>query len=232
MCWGLEARRPLPKLPRVEPRPEGSHAYDMPRISRNRFGLTIDAGDSVILHLSYKTDLGPVMFIDIACSTCGEQSRIGTADEPHVSRCRRCGRSFDRDSNADERSRFDEMAIEDAVIAWLAHSPHEPATESADVDTCFACGFEGSMPHDSERGVTICPACWAVRRDVPEASQLVVDCPQCGQPIDVYERDRGKTTVCPHCKYFLGCVLLSDKRRFGQLRFLGFKLSQKPKATT
>ena len=172
------------------------------------------------------------MFIDIICSTCGEHSRIWTADEHHAPRCPRCGRFFDRDSRADDQSRTEDLAVEDAVIAWLAQSSREPATESAEVDTCFSCGFEGSMPCDSERGIRICPACWAVRRDVPEESPHVVDCPQCGQPIDVYERDRGKTTVCPHCKYFLGCVLPSDKRRFGQRRFLGFKLSQQENANS
>jgi hypothetical protein len=87
------------------------------------------------------------------------------------------------------------------------------------------------MPYDPERGVTICPSCWAVKRDVHEESAHVVDCPQCLQSINVFERDRGKTTVCPHCKYFLGCVLQADKRRFGERRFLGLKLSQREKST-
>jgi uncharacterized paraquat-inducible protein A len=171
------------------------------------------------------------MFIDITCSTCGENSRICTADEPGIRRCPRCGRSLERDSTSRDAARWEDLAIDDAVIGWIVRSPGEPTTESADVDTCFSCGYEGSMPYDSERGIAICPACWAVRRDVPVEVPLVVDCPQCGQPINVFERDRGKTTVCPHCKYFLGCVLQSAKRRFGERRFLGFRLSQREKTT-
>ena len=171
------------------------------------------------------------MFIDITCSTCGEKSRVPTADDRDMLRCPECGRSYEGDSSKDDRSRWKDLAIDDAVLGWIARSSREPITESSDVDTCFSCGFEGSMPCDSERGIRICPACWAVRRDVPEERPHIVDCPQCGRPIDVFERDRGKTTVCPHCKYFLGCVLRSDKRRFGERRFLGLKLRQKEKAT-
>jgi hypothetical protein len=88
------------------------------------------------------------------------------------------------------------------------------------------------MPYDPEQRITICPACWAVKRDVPEESPHVIDCPQCLQPINVFERDRGKTTVCPHCKYFLGCVLRSDKGYYGDRRFLGLKLGHREKATS
>jgi rubredoxin len=171
--------------------------------------------------------VGQFMFVDITCSTCGENSRILAADKHKILRCAGCGRSFERDCSSYDQTRCDDLAIDDEVIGWIVRSPGEPPTESADVDTCFSCGYEGSMPYDSERGIAICPACGAVRRDVPEEIPVVVDCPQCGQPIDVFERDRGKTTVCPHCKYFLGCVLQSAKRRFGERRFLGFRLSQR-----
>ena len=46
-------------------------------------------------------------------------------------------------------------------------------------------------------------------------------CPNCGKAIDLRENDRGKTTICPNCKYFLGCVLPSPKhvyRRHGVRR--------------
>ena len=36
----------------------------------------------------------------------------------------------------------------------------------------------------------------------------------------MHESDRGKTIVCPDCNYFLGCVLLPEKRRFNALPFL------------
>jgi predicted RNA-binding Zn-ribbon protein involved in translation (DUF1610 family) len=171
------------------------------------------------------------MFIDITCSTCGENSRIRAADKREIFRCPGCGRSFEPDSNSSDPCRWDDLAIDDAVVGWIVRSPGEPTTEPAEVDACFSCGYEGSMPYDSEHGIAICPACSAVRRDVPEEIPVVVDCPQCGQPIDVFERDRGKTTVCPHCKYFLGCVLQSAKRRFAERRFLGFRLSQREKTT-
>ena len=94
------------------------------------------------------------MFIDITCSTCGEKSRVATADERDMLRCPECGRSYDGDSSEDDRSRWKDLAIDDAVLG-----------------------------------------------------------------------------CCPHCKYFLGCVLRPDKRWFGERRFLGLKLSQREKAT-
>jgi len=54
----------------------------------------------------------------------------------------------------------------------------------------------------------------------PDRGQHAVDCPNCRQPIEVHEKDRGKTIVCPQCNYFLGCVLRSEKRRYGARRFL------------
>ena len=171
------------------------------------------------------------MFSDITCSNCGEPSRIRTADEREIRRCPNCGRSFERDFSTYDASRSEDLAIDDAVVAWLARSSSEPTAESADFDTCFSCGYQGFMTCDPQSEITVCPACWAVKLRLPEEAQHVVDCPQCGQPISVYERDRGKTTVCPLCKYFLGCVLQSPKRRFDVRRFLGLKLGHRQKLT-
>ena len=77
------------------------------------------------------------------------------------------------------------------------------------------------MQYDSERGDTICPACLAIYRTRPESvRRRLMDCPNCQKPIELHESDRGKTIVCSECNYFLGCVLLPEKRRFVALPFL------------
>jgi ssDNA-binding Zn-finger/Zn-ribbon topoisomerase 1 len=54
----------------------------------------------------------------------------------------------------------------------------------------------------------------------PRPVEQLLDCPNCTGTIKLYESDRGKTIVCSDCHYFLGCVLLPEKRRFEALPFL------------
>ena len=87
-----------------------------------------------------------------------------------------------------------------STTPWFpgCHSRRTHRTPKTDgVATCISCGFEGLMQYDSDRGDTICPACLTVSRSRPERGQQIVDCPNCRQPIEVHEKDRGKTIVCP-----------------------------------
>jgi uncharacterized paraquat-inducible protein A len=56
--------------------------------------------------------------------------------------------------------------------------------------------LDGSLPRLS-----------GVPRGIPDlAGGRIVHCPDCGLAFCITERGRDKTTICPRCKYFLGCV--------------------------
>ena len=157
------------------------------------------------------------------CANCGDHGWV-LSDEPTVAFCLRCGHRLEYESAGPEWSPFDGPAIDDAVAFWMSQPPIEPVPETHAVASCASCGWEGLMPYDSARGDTICPACLAVYRTRPEPAQQLINCPNCQEPIQMHENDRGKTIVCPACNYFLGCVLLPEKRRFNALPFLNVLL--------
>jgi hypothetical protein len=82
---------------------------------------------------------------------------------------------------------------------------------------------------DPERAVAAANACFAVSWTGRRPVQQFVNCPNCERKIEVYESDRGKTIICSDCQYFLGCVLLPEKRRFEALPFLNTLLGPEKK---
>jgi hypothetical protein len=154
------------------------------------------------------------------CLNCGEHGWILSDELTVAILCLRCGNRLELESAEIEWSPREESAIEEAVASWVSQPPHAPAAQPVAVESCVYCGFEGLMDYDSRRGDTICPACLAVYRTKAESPRQLIDCPNCQAPIEVHDSDRGKTIVCPGCNYFLGCVLLPEKRRFVALPFL------------
>jgi uncharacterized paraquat-inducible protein A len=154
------------------------------------------------------------------CPNCGEHGWI-VSDEPTVApRCLRCSHRLEVELAEIEWPLREESNMEDAVVSWVSEPPDMPMAQAVEVASCVYCGFEGLMQYESPQGDTICPACLAVYRTKPEPPRQLIDCPNCQAPIELHERDRGKTIVCPGCNYFLGCVLLPEKRRFVALPFL------------
>jgi DNA-directed RNA polymerase subunit RPC12/RpoP len=156
----------------------------------------------------------------LRCPNCGEHGFI-LSDEPTVAAlCLRCSHRLEIEPDAFEVCPRDSSAIEDAVVSWLSQPPNQSERKIDDVSRCASCGFEGLMQCFSPRGDTFCPTCMAIYRARPEPVKQLIDCPNCSRPIEVHERERGKTIVCPDCNYFLGCVLPPEKRRFAALPFL------------
>jgi hypothetical protein len=154
------------------------------------------------------------------CPSCGEHGGILAEDGSGVPRCPRCGQRLLIEPLAAEEPPIESRAIDDAVVSWVSQVSKAHPVKRDEVATCNSCGFEGLMEYDSDRGDKICPACLSVFRSKPALSRHALECPNCHEPIEVYERDRGKTIVCAACNYFVGCVLRSEKRRFGTFQFL------------
>jgi hypothetical protein len=154
------------------------------------------------------------MRLQINCSACGLVGTVLVEEEPEIPRCPRCGGPLAVESVPTETSAAHRGAIDDEIVSWLSRSA--PASErSTDVDlACSSCGFAGLMPFDSARGDTICPACLAVYRTKPISDHRAVTCPACGLSVEVSDRDRGKTILCPDCRYFLGCVIPAEKHAY------------------
>ena len=153
------------------------------------------------------------------CANCGERGWI-MSDLPAVApRCLRCRHRLEVEPAAIDRS-GESSATDESIISWLSQPPPVPVPRRDPLATCAFCGFEGLLQSCSPKGDTFCPTCLAIYRAKPEPVQQRLDCPNCGQPIEIHESDRGKTVVCLACNYFLGCVLRPEKRRFGTLPFL------------
>jgi hypothetical protein len=155
------------------------------------------------------------------CAECGWM----VADEPVLApQCLKCGHRVEFEPLANSGSPHTGSAVDDIVVSWLSQPQSQPSParspESDATARCASCGWDGLMPFESPRGDTICPSCLAVYRTKPVPVHQLVECPNCTRPIEVYESDRGKTIVCSECNYFLGCVLLPERRRFIALPFL------------
>ena len=146
------------------------------------------------------------MLLHLSCASCGEVFRILTEDPGNIPRCPRCGHRFDVNSSSDDEPIVERPRIDDIIVSWLSQSSDSSERDSAGDATCQWCGYAGMI-----RGDAVCPVCLEVNPAQTPPRPPTVDCPNCGQSIDLLENDRGKTTICPGCKYFLGCVLPAPK---------------------
>jgi ribosomal protein S27E len=164
------------------------------------------------------------MVCRLRCPSCGDQGWILTEGPPTVTRCLSCGHPLEIRPIANPTSPRATTAIDDLIVAWLSRSPAAPLPESEADARCPSCGLRGLVPFNSPRGDVVCPTCLTIVRrataPIQQPVQQIVECPNCTRPIEVYESDRGKTIVCSECNYFLGCVLLQERRRFVALPFL------------
>jgi uncharacterized paraquat-inducible protein A len=137
----------------------------------------------------------------MTCESCGEVDRILVENSGEIPRCPRCGQTYTAIAEADNKPFTGNSAIDDIVVSWLDRTPSASEPASAGEGICQSCGYAGMT-----RGQAICPACGALYRTPSPVVVPTVDCPNCGQAIELSANDRGKTTICPGCKYFLGCV--------------------------
>ncbi len=146
------------------------------------------------------------MQFELACESCDEVFFILAEELGNICFCPRCGRRCAAVDRANGEPFAGNPSIDDIVVSWLGQTPStcEPVTPG--VATCQSCGYPGMT-----RGQAICPACGADNRPRPPEVIGTVDCPNCGQAIELLANDRGKTTICPRCKYFLGCVNQASK---------------------
>jgi hypothetical protein len=162
----------------------------------------------------------PAMASRFQCPNCGDHGWILSDELTVAARCLRCSHRLEVEPMMFEGPLREESTIDQAVVSWVSEPSHVPMAQAVEVASCVYCGFEGLMQYDSPKGDMICPACLAVYRTKPEPPRQLIDCPNCQAPIELHESDRGKTIVCTGCNYFLGCVLLPEKRRFVALPFL------------
>jgi hypothetical protein len=146
------------------------------------------------------------MQLHLTCKWCGEVVRILGGDPGCIPQCPRCGQRFATISSSEREPIVESPRIDDSIVAWLTQSSDSSERASAGDGSCQFCGYAGMI-----RGDAICPVCQAVNPDQTPPGPPTVDCPNCGQAIPLVVNDRGKTTICPGCKYFLGCVLPAPK---------------------
>jgi hypothetical protein len=160
------------------------------------------------------------MLAGFRCPNCGAQGGILAEERSDIPRCPRCRTRLLLEPLREFGTTVVNRTIDDDVVLWVSQPTSGTIPKTDGLATCAACGFEGLMQYDSDRGDTICPACLTVTCARPERAKQVVNCPNCCEPIALHERDRGKTIVCKACNYFLGCVLRSEPRRTTTHRFL------------
>ena len=156
----------------------------------------------------------------LQCPNCGDHGWLISDESTVVPVCLRCGHRLDAERAESRPPSPETRAIDDDVVFWLSQRDTATTSSSEPMAKCSSCGFEGLTPCDSPKGDTICPSCFAVSWTRPRPFHQLVECPNCQGTIRVYASDRGKTIVCSNCHYFLGCVLLPEKRRFEALPFL------------
>ena len=154
----------------------------------------------------------------ISCPACGEKGRILTDNESDFPNCPLCGQALEAEPVYIATPACEEPTVSD-IVAWL--SEQDPAGgHGVGITTCSSCRIEQMALYESDRGELVCMVCLTLERGRHKASCTLVDCPDCREPLELYEVDRGKTVVCPHCHHFLGCLLHPEKRRFVALPFL------------
>lgn len=101
--------------------------------------------------------------------------------------------------------------------------PHVPGISGKSIEdkvlTCSVCGTENPLPDTLEKGMTIhcqgegCDQSWLVEDDKPNPPQrrkrqakvkapelIMINCPTCGQAIDVTDKPLASDIVCPACQ--------------------------------
>ena len=152
------------------------------------------------------------MQLRLTCASCGEVARILTEDLGDIPQCPGCGHRFNVNSLSDGEATVERPRIDDIIVSWLSQSLDSSERDSAGDATCQRCGYAGMF-----RGDAVCPVCREVNPVQTPSGPPIVDCPNCGKAIDLLENDRGKTIICPGCKYFLGCVLPAPKHVYRKL---------------
>jgi hypothetical protein len=153
------------------------------------------------------------MEFDLTCSTCRRLVRILTEDLGELPRCLECGGQLLFDSSKDCDSSGTTTALDEAILSWIDETTIDSEKPSEGDGTCQHCGYAGMI-----RGDNVCPVCREVNPLQTPPGPPTVDCPNCGEAIVLLHYERGKTIVCPGCKYFLGCVILPTERAGGKAR--------------
>jgi uncharacterized paraquat-inducible protein A len=152
------------------------------------------------------------MRLDLICASCGEAVRILADDRGGFALCPSCGHRFGVVWASDSDPIAARPRIDDDIVSWLTQSSDSSVPDSAGDATCQSCGYAGMI-----RGDAVCPVCRAVNVAQASPAPPTVDCPNCGKAIALIESDRGKTTICPSCKYFLGCIQPGPKHVYRKL---------------
>jgi hypothetical protein len=144
-------------------------------------------------------------------------------DDAEIPNCPRCGRSVTIErSSAQQIVALDQPTAagavdDDSIVSWLAGAASSPPARSDGDAECPACGYQGLMAFDPERADLICPACLEDYPTKPAPARAEHRCPHCGRAIEIGEEHRGRTIICSGCKYFLGCLLPTEKRKHWQM---------------
>jgi hypothetical protein len=157
------------------------------------------------------------MPINVVCPACGDHGTLLVDDSSAVPHCPVCGQPFAIVSLDAEAC----PAADDEILEWVAQAGATREPEPTTDPLCQSCGYTGPMELDRAGLRMFCPACLSVceRRVAILVGQSI--CPHCGGTFELYEHDRGRSVLCSHCKYFLGCLLPVERpeyRLFGGRR--------------
>jgi hypothetical protein len=150
------------------------------------------------------------LFHVVTCAACGTEGKILVENPAELPRCSICGHALSLRPPAGPPEQTSVDA--DQIVAWLSVSEWMPSAAAASEYTCRSCGYSGAMDRDPARAGLICPACQTAYRAPPDRRTRAFDCPHCRTAFTLSAGDCGKTTVCPACKYFLGCIWPHEKR--------------------
>ncbi len=154
------------------------------------------------------------MLVPFICNDCGEAGSVLLEQEADIPRCPRCAGELSIERTGDEEPVFLHGDLDDDVVSWVSQPSESPEVRSGGEIVCSACGYAGVMSYDSDQGDAICPACMTVFRKKRPPGYVTIDCPSCGQIVEYSDIDRGKTIICPGCKYFLGCLVPPEKHAY------------------
>ncbi len=163
------------------------------------------------------------MLIRLTCPACGDQGTPLVDDLADLPHCPGCGQQFAVVSQA---AALPPASTTDAeILSWLSQPGSIPEAASNSAPDCRSCGYTGPLELDAERERYFCPACRSVCRPAVARPVKTTDCPHCGASFDLCESDRGRTVLCPECKYFLGCLLTVERLPY---RLFGARSAREP----
>jgi phage FluMu protein Com len=154
------------------------------------------------------------MLFPFVCTACGVYGSISVGPDAGILKCPRCAGVLSVERAGDESQTALEKPIDDIILSWVSQPRELPDDRPADDNICPACGLDGVMSCDSARGDTICPACMSVYWRKRPRGYGTIDCPSCGRTVEYSDIDRGRTIICPGCKYFLGCLVPPEKHAY------------------